>query len=43
VAYFPPEAGVVGGPMCCSPTREGLSVRFGPVRVGPPDAQLHED
>ena len=42
VAYFPPEVDVVAGPMTCSPTREGLSVRFGPVRVGPPDAQLHE-
>lgn len=42
VAYFPPGVAVLGGPMCCSPTREGLSVRFGPVRVGAPDAQLHE-
>ncbi len=42
VAYFPPEADVLAGPMCCSPTRAGLSVRFGPVRVGPPDARLHE-
>ena len=42
VAYLPPEAQLVAGPMCCSPTREGLSVRFEPVRVGPPDAPLHE-
>lgn len=42
VAYFPPTAELVAGPMCCSPTREGLSVRFEPVLVGPPDAQLHE-
>jgi regulation of enolase protein 1 (concanavalin A-like superfamily) len=42
VAYLPPEAELVAGPMCCSPTREGLSVRFEPVRVGPPDAALHE-
>jgi hypothetical protein len=43
LAYFPPEAEVSAGPMCCSPTRAGLSVRFGPVRVGPPDASLHEE
>lgn len=42
VAYFPPDVDVVAGPMTCSPTREGLSVRFGPVRVGSPDAHLHE-
>ena len=42
VAWFPPEAELIAGPMCCSPTREGLSVRFEPVRVGPPDAHLHE-
>jgi len=41
-AYLPPDAELWGGPMCCSPTREGLSVRFEPVRVGPPDAGLHE-
>ena len=43
LAYFPPELAVSAGPMCCSPTREGLSVRFGSVRVGPPDASLHEE
>ena len=43
VAYFPPDAVVRAGPMACSPTREGLSVRFSPVRVGSPDAKLHED
>lgn len=43
LAYFPPQAQVSAGPMCCSPSREGLSVRFGPVRVGPPDASLHEE
>jgi regulation of enolase protein 1 (concanavalin A-like superfamily) len=42
VAYFPPDIEVVAGPMACSPSREGLSVRFRPVLVGPPDAQLHE-
>ena len=43
LAYFPAEAEVSAGPMCCSPTREGLRVRFEPVRVGPPDASLHEE
>jgi regulation of enolase protein 1 (concanavalin A-like superfamily) len=43
VAYLPPDAELLAGPMCCSPSREGLSVRFEPVRVGPPDAQLHEE
>ena len=42
VAYLPPQLELLAGPMCCSPTREGLSVRFWPVRVGPPDAALHE-
>lgn len=42
VAYFPPDVDVVAGPMTCSPTRAGLSVRFEPVLVGPPDAHLHE-
>jgi regulation of enolase protein 1 (concanavalin A-like superfamily) len=41
VAWLPPEARLLAGPMCCSPTRAGLSVRFEPVRLGPPDAQLH--
>lgn len=43
VAHVPPQAELMAGPMCCSPTREGLSVRFEPVRVGPPDATLHEE
>ena len=43
VAFMPPDATLRAGPMCCSPTREGLSVRFEPVRVGPPDAQLHSE
>ncbi len=42
VAYLPPEMELTGGPMCCSPTRGGLGVSFGPVLVGPPDASLHE-
>jgi regulation of enolase protein 1 (concanavalin A-like superfamily) len=43
LAYMPPDAEMRAGPMCCSPTRAGLSVRFESVRVGPPDAKLHED
>jgi len=43
VAYFPPDAELLAGPMCCSPKREGLSVRFEPVRVGEPDGQLHSE
>lgn len=41
VAAFPSDAAVLAGPMCCSPTREGLRVRFVAVRLGPPDAVLH--
>lgn len=41
VAHMPPEAELLAGPMCCSPSRGGLVVRFEPVQVGPPDAQLH--
>ena len=40
LAYLPPDLDVVAGPMTCSPTREGLLVRFDPVRVGPPEAPL---
>jgi regulation of enolase protein 1 (concanavalin A-like superfamily) len=43
VAYLRPAAELTAGPMCCSPTRAGLSVRFEPVRVGPPDEQLHSE
>lgn len=43
LAYLPPETEVVAGPMCCSPSRAGLVVRFDPVRLGPPDERLHDD
>lgn len=43
VAYLPPELPLQGGPMCCSPSRGGLVVIFEPPRIGPPDAQLHEE
>lgn len=42
VAYLPPDAELLAGVMCCSPSRGGLLVRFEPVRLGPPDARLHE-
>jgi regulation of enolase protein 1 (concanavalin A-like superfamily) len=41
VAYLPADAEVIAGPMCCSPSRAGLSVRFDSARSGPPDAELH--
>lgn len=43
VAHVPPDLDMEAGPMCCSPTRAGLVVRFDPVRIGPPDARLHEE
>lgn len=42
LAYLPEEADVRAGIMTCSPSRGGLVVRFRPVLIGPPDAQLHE-
>jgi regulation of enolase protein 1 (concanavalin A-like superfamily) len=42
VAYLSPDAELLAGVMCCSPSRGGLVVRFEPVRLGPPDARLHE-
>ncbi len=43
LAYLPPETELLAGPMCCSPSRAGLVVRFDPVRVGPADARLHDE
>jgi regulation of enolase protein 1 (concanavalin A-like superfamily) len=43
VAYLPPEAELLVGPMCCSPSRGGLVIRFEPVRLGPPDGHLHDE
>jgi hypothetical protein len=40
LAYLPPTLDIVAGPMACSPVRDGLTVRFEPVRLGPPDAPL---
>jgi regulation of enolase protein 1 (concanavalin A-like superfamily) len=39
--FLPPGVSLLAGPMCCSPTREGLVVRFDPVRLGPSDGQPH--
>jgi len=41
VAYLPPEVPLRAGLLCCSPTSEGLVVRFEPIVVGPCDARLH--
>ena len=35
LAYFPPDLAVEVGPMCCSPSRDGLSVRFLHYELGP--------
>ena len=41
LAYLPLDADLVVGPFCCSPTRAGLAVRFGPLRIEPaPDDPL---
>lgn len=40
IAHWSPDLATTAGPMTCSPTREGLVVRFDPVRLGPPDAPL---
>lgn len=41
LAYLPPDADLLAGPFCCSPTRAGLTVRFSPVRIEPaPDDPL---
>lgn len=42
VAHLAPEAKVQMGPMCCSPQRSGLRVRFESLRIGPPDSELHQ-
>ncbi len=36
LAYVPPGVDLLAGPFCCSPTRAGLAVRFGPVAIDPP-------
>lgn len=40
---FPQAASYLVGPMCCTPERAGLQVRFSEFRVGPPtDKDLHD-
>jgi len=41
VAPLDPDAAVTAGPMCCAPSRAGLTVRFAAWRTGPADASLH--
>lgn len=41
VAPLPPGA-LTAGPMCCAPTRAGLTVRFTAWRLVPADAALHD-
>jgi regulation of enolase protein 1 (concanavalin A-like superfamily) len=42
LAPFPVGVPVQAGPMCCSPTGPGATVRFTRLRIGPPDAALHD-
>lgn len=43
VAPLDPEAAVTAGPMCCAPTRAGLTVHFTSWQTGPADTSLHPD
>jgi len=43
VAPLDPDAVVTAGPMCCAPTRAGLTVHFTGWQSGPADANLHPD
>ncbi|MZE79695.1 DUF1349 domain-containing protein [Streptomyces xinghaiensis] len=38
---LPPEAAATAGPFCCSPEREGLTVRFTGYTTSPADPDLH--
>ena len=40
---FPPAASYLVGPMCCTPERAGLQVRFSDFRVGTPIAKALHD
>jgi hypothetical protein len=43
LAPFPPAASYTVGPMCCTPERAGLVVRFTEFRLGPPlGRELHD-
>lgn len=41
LAYLPPSATVLVGPMCCSPTRKGFVARFRDFKIGAPVRDLH--
>lgn len=43
VAPLDPGALVTAGPMCCAPSRRGLTVHFTAWRTGPADTSLHPD
>lgn len=43
LAPLDPDAVAAAGPMCCAPTRAGLTVRFTSFAVTTPDAGLHLD
>jgi regulation of enolase protein 1 (concanavalin A-like superfamily) len=43
VAPLDPDAAVAAGPMCCAPSRAGLTVHFAAWRTGQADASLHHD
>ena len=43
LSSFPEAASYKVGPMCCTPERAGLNIRFSDFRVGPPlDKELHD-
>jgi regulation of enolase protein 1 (concanavalin A-like superfamily) len=42
LAPLDPTATAAAGPFCCSPQREGLTVRFTRFAQGPADAALHD-
>ena len=39
LAYFPPNLAVRAGPMACSPSRSGLTVKFWDFRLGAPESR----
>ncbi|MFS4506973.1 DUF1349 domain-containing protein [Clavibacter sp. Sh2141] len=41
VAPLDPDAAVTAGPLCCAPSRAGLTVLFTAWRTGPADGSLH--
>jgi uncharacterized protein len=41
LAPLDPDATAAAGPFCCSPQREGLTVRFTRFALGPADRSLH--